>query len=185
MDADGATHKFLDFNALEAGPANEFGNGLRGIKCLYGVGEILIGAAVMRESRADPWNQPVKVKGVDEGKRKAGRGKHVQGDESPAGPKQAIGLTEKKIEVRDVAQNKGRHDCIEDLVFKGRGQRAPENEGCPTAVRKASFFLLRQLKHPERKIQSDNRSILYLSGCREGEIAGAATEVQNDGISPP
>jgi len=35
MDADGATHKFLDFNALEAGPANEFGNGLRGIKCLY------------------------------------------------------------------------------------------------------------------------------------------------------
>lgn len=56
MDADSATHKFLDFNTLEAGLANEFGNGLRGIKCLYGVGEILIGAAVMRESRADPWN---------------------------------------------------------------------------------------------------------------------------------
>lgn len=94
-------------------------------------------------------------------------------------------MTEKKIEVRDVAQNKSRHDGIEDLIFKGRGQRAPKNEGCPTAVRKAPFFLLRQLKHPERKIQSDNRSILYLSGCREGEIAGAATEVQNDGTSPP
>lgn len=85
VEADSPSEKPLDFHFLEARLLDDLGNGLWRAECSYGIGEVLVGVAVTRQARTDPWDQAVKVKGVEEGEKGPGRGKHVQGCESPSG----------------------------------------------------------------------------------------------------